>query len=307
MGVLDLFTGAASQTAAKNNQAAIAANQQYGGTALTNTSQTALDYLLGKNGVGGAFQYSTGGYDTAKGDVNNAYNQAQGFLGQATSAYQPLVNAGQGTLGTYYDAIGANGADGSARAASAFTASPGYQYGLDQALNAVQRSAASRGGLAGGNATSDILKTANGLASQGYQQYVNNLQGGLGAYTTGVSGMAGSLTNQGNAAQGYGNALSALDVGQGNQQAAILGQGAGVQQGLGQNLANLNNTNTNAITANNNNLAQSQNAAGANILGAFLGGAQLLSGNAGAAAGGAAKAGSSSGGLFGGLRGIFGA
>ncbi len=129
--------------------------------------------------------------------------------------YQPLVNNGLSALGAYFDGIGANGADGSARATAAFQASPGYEFARDQALSAVQRSAASRGGLAGGNLTNDILKTATGLADQTYQQHLDNLKSGVGIYSQGVQGLANGLTTQGGASQSYGNALSALGTGSG--------------------------------------------------------------------------------------------
>jgi hypothetical protein len=271
MSLFDFFTGGAGQTAAKNNAAAINTGLQQGGNALLTSYGQGQNYLLGSDQGLGAFQYATAGYDRARGDVANQYGQTQDYLGQATSAYQPLVSAGQNSLGTYYDAIGANGADGSARAASAFQAAPGYNYAMDQALGAVQRTAAARGGLAGGNATADILKTATGLADQGFQQYIDNLKGGVGTYATGVQGVANGLTTQGGASQSYGNALSALGTGLGNAQATILGQGAGLQQSLGNQFNALINNSTGALVSNNNALAASQTKASENALGAIVG------------------------------------
>lgn len=271
MGLFDYFSGAPGQTAAKNNVAAINAGLQQGGNALLTSYGAGQNFLLGDGkGADGALQYATGGYDRARGDVGDAYNSTQGYLGQATNAYQPLVSAGQGALGSYYDAIGANGADGSARAASAFQASPGYDYAMDQALGAVQRTAAARG-VNGGNLTADILKTATGLASQGYQQYLDNLKGGVGTYATGVQGLANGLTTQGGASQSYGNALSALGTGQGNAQANIFGQAASGQQSLGNQFNGLINNSTGALVNNNNALAASQTAASGNALGAIVG------------------------------------
>lgn len=272
MSLLDALTGGAYSTARKQNLSAINTGLQQGGNALLTSYGQAQNYLLGDgNGTPGALQASVAGYNNAKTDLANQYGQTQGYLGQATSAYQPLVSAGQNSLGAYYDAIGANGADGSTRAASAFQAAPGYQYALDQALGSVQRTAAARGGLAGGNATADILKTATGLADQGYQQYVDNLKGGVGTYTTGVQGLSSGLTNQGNASQSYGNGLAALDTGQGNAQATILGQAATGQQNLGNAFNGLINNSTNAITSANNQNALGQTQASGNALGLGLG------------------------------------
>ncbi|WP_342167073.1 hypothetical protein [Methylobacterium sp. SD21] len=271
MSFLDFFTGGAGQTAAKNNAAAINTGLQQGGNALLTSYGQGQNYLLGSDQGPGAFQYATGGYDRARGDVASQYGQTQNYLGQATSAYQPLVSNGLSALGSYYDAIGANGAEGSQRATAAFQAAPGYDYTMDSALGAVQRSAAARGGLAGGNATADILKTATGLANQGFQQYVDNLKGGVGTYTTGVQGLANGLTTQGGASQSYGNALSALGTGQGNMQASILGQGAALQQSLGNQFNALINNSTGALVSNNNALAASQTKASENALGAIVG------------------------------------
>lgn len=271
MSLFDAISGGAYETANKRNLAAIAAGQQTGGNALLNTSQNALDYLLGQNGQGGAFQYAGQGYDQAKADTTSQYGQTQGYLGQLGSLYQPMVQGGSNAYQAYLNATGANGAAGSQAATAAFQAAPGYQYSLDSALGAVQRSAASRGGLAGGNATADILKTATGLADQGYQQYVSNLGNAAQSYQTGLAGQAAGLGAQASASQGYGSALSALDTGQGNARANILGQGAGVQQNLGQGFLNLANNSTNAITSANNQNAQGQTQASANALGLGFG------------------------------------
>lgn len=158
----------------------------------------------------------TSNYGQAKTDLGNQYAQTQGYLGQATASYQPLINQTAGSVGQYENAIGANGAAGNAAATAAFQAAPGYQYQQDQALGAVQRSAAARGGLAGGNATADILNTATGLANQSYQQYVNNLQNSTGLYTTGLAGQAQGLQAQANASQNYGTQLSGVDTSLGN-------------------------------------------------------------------------------------------
>ncbi|MCJ2052618.1 hypothetical protein [Methylobacterium sp. J-070] len=193
----------------------------------------------------------TQNYGQARTDLTNQYGQTQGYLGQATASYAPMVQGGSNAFNQFLNATGANGAAGSQAALANFQEAPGYQYSLDQALGSVQRSAAARGGLAGGNATSDILNTANGLASQGYQQYVNNLNTGAGYYTTGLAGQAAGLTNQANASQAYGNALGNVDTGLGNALSSNftgLGnalnandtQAAGIYQNLG-NALNTNN------------------------------------------------------------------
>lgn len=196
------------------------------------------------------------------------------------------MNQGGNAYSAYSNAIGANGAAGSAQAAADFRAAPGYQYAQDQALEAVQRSAAARGGLAGGNATADILKTATGLADQGYQQYVSNLQNGSSLYAQGVAGQANAVAGQASASQAQGNALGALGTGYGQGAAGIYGAASGQQVGFGQNVAGLQ---TNAagqlVQNNNNNLAQAQTQASSNLLGGIAGLVSNFAGGAGQSGG----------------------
>ncbi len=83
--------------------------------------------------------------------------------------------------------------------------------------------------------------------------------------------MANGLTTQGGASQSYGNALSALGTGQGNMQASILGQGAALQQNLGNQFNALVSNSTGRLVDNNNALAASQTKASENALGAIVG------------------------------------
>lgn len=206
-------------------------------------------------------------------------------MGQAGNLYAPLVNQGGNAYSAYNNAIGANGPAGSAQAAADFRAAPGYQYAQDQALEAVQRSAAARGGLAGGNATADILKTATGLADQGYQQYVNNLKGGSDFYQSGVAGQANALAGQASASQTQGNALGALGTGLGAGSANIYGTAAGQQADFGRGVAGLQTGAAGQYVQNNNQLAKSQTEASSNLLGTILGGAESVFGAAGKAGG----------------------
>lgn len=215
--------------------------QQYYGQALGSIGQGRDDI---NNSYGAGRDALTSNYGQARTDLTNQYGQTQGYLGRATANYDPIISQTAGSVGQYQNAIGANGQAGSQAAAAAFQAAPGYQYSLDQALGSVQRSAAARGGLAGGNATSDILNTANGLASQGYQQYVNNLQNSVGINMQGIAGQNAALSNQANASQAYGTNLAGVDtqlgnalngnyMGQGNQLANLDTQSAGIYQNLG--------------------------------------------------------------------------
>lgn len=204
MGILDALTGAPSKRATKDATATLGAAATTG----TNTIYAGRD--LANTALGGGMASLANGADMARGDLNTGAANASGLLGQAGAVYDPLVQGGGAAFGRLLDATGANGADGSARATDAFRAAPGYEYARDEALGAVQRAAGARGDLAGGNATTDLLRTATGLADQGYQQYVNNLSGLQGAYTTGLAGQAGALTGQAGVAGNLGSALAGV-------------------------------------------------------------------------------------------------
>lgn len=284
MAIFDAISGGAYKTAAKNNAQAIGQGLTAGADALTNGTNNALA-TLGTLGQGTALGALGQGYGQARNDVTAGYGAAQPFLSKLGEAYNPMVQGGQNSFNAYLDGIGANGAEGNSRAVANFQAGPGYEYARDQALEAVQRSAAARGGLAGGNATADILRTATGLADQGYQQYVNNLQNGAGFLNTGLAGQANGLTTQANAAIGQGTALGALGQASGRDTANLYGTTAGLQNEFGQGIANLWAGAT-ANTVNNNNLlAKAKTEASGNLLGGILGGATSLGSAAGKAGG----------------------
>ena len=71
---------------------------------------------------------------------------------------------------------------------SSITQTPGYQFALDQGNQAINRSAAAKGMLNSGNVLAELSKYGQGMASQGYQQQLNNLQSLMqGAQNFGLS------------------------------------------------------------------------------------------------------------------------
>jgi hypothetical protein len=166
MGLFDVFTGGSAKKAAGENKELLYAAQKHG--------INALDF--GREGALGAL-------DTAAG------------------AYAPLTDLatkyGAGT-GLYMDSLGVNGAEGNARAVGAFQAGPGYDFAVNQSLDALDRRAASRGLLASGNTTLDTLGTVTGLANQEYGNWQGRLAGlaplELGATGQAATGIAGANT-----------------------------------------------------------------------------------------------------------------
>lgn len=271
-GLTSLGTGYGNQAIALNAGYNTGQNNltQYGGQAqdAINAGYTAALGALGSgygqgrqdltDQYGQARTDITSNYGTARDDMQRQYQQArddlvgnytrtQDYLQPVSNAYSAMAGSTQAGLNRYLNATGANGAAGSAQAAQDFVAAPGYQYALDQATGAVQRSAAARGGLAGGNATADILNTANGLASQGYQQYVNNLQNTAGLYNTALSGQASAAGAQATAAQNYGNQLASTATNFGTQLGNLGTQQGNQLAGISQNLGNALNNNATGL------------------------------------------------------------
>jgi hypothetical protein len=211
MSIFDVFTGKPAKNAAAENAARLDALKREG-----------MGYLdAGRTG-------------------------ALSSLDAARGAFDPLsAKYGAGT-DLYLDALGVNGPEGNTRAVGAFQASPGYDFMVNQSLDALDRRAASRGMLASGNNTIDTLNTVTGLANQEYGNWQNRLAGLINPELAAASGVAGVETGragvfQNDAAQRVGLA-SNVATGQNSQttQAANAEmQGSGNLWNLGLNLAKL--------------------------------------------------------------------
>ncbi len=128
--------------------------------------------------------------DTGLASANNYY-------GQALSPYLrvcPASSAPARMLITTRQA--STGEAGLNRATQTFTSLPGYQQGIDMAVNLNDRQAASRGMLASGNTIADTTKLATDYASQKYGDYLSSLAPNLSRATSAATGQAGVLTEQ---------------------------------------------------------------------------------------------------------------
>jgi hypothetical protein len=206
--------------------------------------------------------FSTGDQQKAAQDqiagINAGYGQLSDLFGQGRSALntnyaaalQPLTQtygtAQQGTnqLGNL---LGLNGASGNASAQNTLQNMPGYQFALDQGAQNVMRNQAATGQLNSGATNLDLQKQGQGLASQNYFNYVQQLQPYLQAQQNTGGQMAGvntglgnqlnaNLVNQGNAAYGaqtsIGNANANADLAGLTQSSNILGAAGGLAGGL---------------------------------------------------------------------------
>lgn len=165
------------------------------------------------------------GFDTkVTGLIDAGTGKQADYLNQSLD----LASLGDNASGILGDIYGLNGAEGSARAMDAFTAGPGYQFNMDQGLQALERRAAARGNLQSGNTDLDTLGFAQGLAGQEWNNWVNGIASGVDRQIGTLGGLAG-LYGQDTAQRiGLATDVASGTMGANNQVAAgkEAGQGA---------------------------------------------------------------------------------
>lgn len=176
--------------------------------------------------------YLSTGYDTSKGDLNNALGVYQGLADKY----------GKGT-DLYLNALGVNGTGGSSAAWDAFqNANPQTQGVINQGLDAINRRRASADMVNSGNADLDALNFAQNTQNQQYNSWLSNLSGVNQNNLTASAGEAGAYGSLSDLAQKYagdqtsllGNTTGGL-VGANNLQAQ--GEAAGAKNLLGAGLS----------------------------------------------------------------------
>ncbi|MBN3848521.1 hypothetical protein G3N58_17050 [Paraburkholderia sp. Ac-20342] len=200
--------------------------------------------IISSNGAKSAADTQANAADAAAQTQWNEFQAIEGneqpYMNLGSAAITPLLQAmGYNVTGNANGTTGANGANGTTNPLSIsvnpnsilqqqFTAptlaqvrqTPGYQFQLDQGEQAINNSAAARGGLLSGATLKDLLSYSQGLADTTYQQDFNNA---LSTFNTNYNSAANNanrlsgLTTMGqNAATNVGN--------QGLQTAANAGQ-----------------------------------------------------------------------------------
>ena len=167
--------------------------------------------------------------------LNQAKQPIQQAYQQGTAAWNPLVNPTLGGFNAYADITGAQGQAGQDRARALFQTDPGYQFALNQGLQATQRATGTGGFQGSGNVADALMRQGVGYANQQYNQYVQRLAPYLqlapqvaGAQTNLAQWQGGNLANilgtQGNV---WGNTANA--IGQSQAAADIANQNANNQ------------------------------------------------------------------------------
>jgi hypothetical protein len=135
--------------------------------------------------------------------LNAGYDQANGILAGQRNRMDELYNGGLG---------------------KGFTQDPGYQYQLSQGEQAINRGAAAHGGRMSGRTLQALQGHSQGLASQGYGDFVNRqigmAQGADANESSSLGRLAGLATGRGSdlarTYMGTGGSLSEMSIASGN-------------------------------------------------------------------------------------------
>ncbi len=215
-----------------------------------------------------------GAYDNAKGLMDSAYGDARAQTADIAAGYQPYANSGQQANTAYSNAMGLNGAEGYNQAMQQFRTGPGYQFQMDQGLDALNRTAAARGGLASGNNSVDLMKYAQGMADQSWQQNLGNLnnQANMGMQAT--NGIANAKQGQAQLAMNYGSQGAQLAQGYGTQMAGINNTLAGNETNYGNTVSGMSTNLAGQMAQNTEKGMMAGQQAASNRFGAVMGGVQ---------------------------------
>jgi hypothetical protein len=176
MGIFDIFSDAPAQQAKADANAAL---------------------LSGKTDANSTL-------DTAKTGADALYSKAY-------APFSTLYDKSVGGINSYADATGANGAEGLARAKTAYQGIPGYSGGLTTGIDQLDRTAAARGDN-GGNNSADIIKFASDYDANKYGNYVSSLAPWLSEGNTAAAGGAGVLSNEAGTDTGIAGQKAGIDT-----------------------------------------------------------------------------------------------
>ncbi len=245
-GATSLITAKMSANAAQKASAAQERTSRENrdlATSTTNASLTDFDSALND---------ALGRIDSASTASTAGYDQAMGYQ-------QPYSEAGTQALSEIAAAMGLRGPEEAAAALSRFRDTPGYQFQMEQGVNALDRSAASQGGLYSGAQGMALTQYGQGLADQTFNARLSQL-----------AGLAGIGQNA------AGN-LSQLAAGRGQAQGGYQGAAADALLGAAGARANIRNAGLGAITGANSDIGAAQAAGTIGSANAWMQGATNLS------------------------------
>jgi hypothetical protein len=206
------------------------------------------------------------GIDQSNNTLGDAKNESINFIDEgidnATPYFQQIQDLYADTgeqagdmrgRAMYLNSLGLNGDAGNDAAVGAFQNGPGYQFALDQGLEAAQRNSASSGNLNSGNTLMALSDYGRGMQNQEYGKWQDRLAGfdpykSLGGQSAALMGLAGlqerGNLNKANMVQNYAlpmaqNNLATGQAGYQNAQDTFGAQSMGNQESWGAILGGL--------------------------------------------------------------------
>lgn len=161
---------------------------------------------------------------------------------EAAALQEPFRQGGVAGLNRLTDLLGISGRTGAEGYGSAakdfsmadFEADPGYDFRQSEGLKALERTAASRGGLLSGQAGKAALRFSQGLASDEYGRAFDRFQVNRANKLNPLQSLMGAGQTSANTIGGYasqaGDAQAAGRVGSANAWSNALGQGVSAYQ-----------------------------------------------------------------------------
>lgn len=131
-------------------------------------------------------------------ELGTGYDTSKGFFNQGGALYGGMAQQGMAGLDRYQALAG-----GGEAANTALQGTAGYQFALDQGLNALNRRRAAGGMMNSGNADADAMRFGQGLASQTLQQERQAQIPLMNLYSQGTVGQAQNYGNLANLSNDY--------------------------------------------------------------------------------------------------------
>ena len=189
----------------------------------------------------GATMYASSQAASATKDASNAAIQQQkDALAQQAALSAPYRGLGESAMGAYQNllGIGKGGQIDPTKAMQTLQQMPGYQFQLQQGLDAATAKANAMGLGLSGNTLQALTNYGQGLASTSYQQELQNL---LNPIQIGQAAAAGQAANIGQTASNIGN----IGINQANTLAGIRSnEASGLVGALGQGVNQYTTMNT---------------------------------------------------------------
>lgn len=160
--------------------------------------------------------------NAAKGEAKKARNAAIAENEKTRAIAAPYVNSGTDALGTISDPN---------RMMAAFKTDPGYQFRLDQGINALNTNKAAAGLTRSGSTLKDTVAFGQGMATSEYDKVYNRLFDRAQMGLQGVGVTAGVNTANAGAQTNYGTDAGNAALAMGNSVNTGLGMGARYAQG----------------------------------------------------------------------------